>query len=219
MSSTPPIEQQIEQAIDILKGGGVVAFPTDTVYGLGASAFIDHAVERVYRVKGRPRHLPLPLLVSSVSEIEMVAHPVSDMAWCLVQRFLPGGLTVVLPKAPSLSTIAVAGGESVAVRIPNHPIPLSLVHGLGAPITGTSANRSGDISPRTADEVYRQLGDRIDLVIDGGGCSEGVESTVLDLTSQIPRILREGAISRDEIERACGIKIQGVSENANRHWE
>ena len=211
MPSEPHIEQKIEQAVAILKEGGVVAFPTDTVYGLGASAFIDRAVERVYRIKGREHNLPLPLLIGDISEIEMVAYPVPEIAWRLARRFLLGGLTIVLTRSPSLSTLALGGGESVAVRIPDHPIPLALIGGLGSPLTGTSANKSGRLSPLTAEEVLEQIGEEIDLIIDGGRCKGGVESTVIDITQEIPRVVREGAIPRDEIERACGIKIEEAS--------
>ncbi len=203
----PKIEKQIELAISILVSGGLVAFPTDTVYGLGASAFIDRAVKRVYEVKGRPHHLPLPLLLADISEIGMVAYPVPEIAWRLAERFLPGGLTLVLPKAPSLTTIATAGGNTVAVRIPNHPIPLALIRGLAAPLTGTSANISGRASPVTAEEVSHQMGGSVELIIDGGRCPGGIESTVLDITGEVPRILREGAISREDIERACGMVV------------
>ena len=200
------MEQQIEQAIEILKKGGIVAFPTDTVYGLGASALDEEAVARVYEAKGRPRHLALPLLLADISQIAAVARPVPEIAWRLAQRFLPGGLTLVLHKASSVSTVVSGGGEKIAVRVPNHPVPLALIEGLGAPITGTSANLTGSPSPDTAEEVHQQMGDRVNLVIDGGRCPGGMDSTVLDLTGETPRILREGAISREEIERVCQLE-------------
>jgi len=200
------MEQQIEQAIEILKRGGIVAFPTDTVYGLGANALDEGAVLRVYEAKGRPRHLALPLLLADISQIGAVARPVPEIAWRLAQRFLPGGLTLVLHKASSVSTVVSGGGEKIAVRVPNHPVPLALIEGLGAPITGTSANLTGSPSPDTAEEVHQQMGDRVDLVIDGGRCPGGMDSTVLDLTGETPRILREGAISRGEIERVCQLE-------------
>jgi len=183
-----------------------VAFPTDTVYGLGANALDEGAVLRVYEAKGRPRHLALPLLLADISQIAAVARPVPEIAWRLAQRFLPGGLTLVLHKASSVSTVVSGGGEKIAVRVPNHPVPLALIEGLGAPITGTSANLTGSPSPDTAEEVHQQMGDRVDLVIDGGRCPGGMDSTVLDLTGETPRILREGAISRAEIERVCQLE-------------
>lgn len=198
------MDEQIEQAIDILKKGGIVAFPTDTVYGLGANVLDDDAVAKVYRAKKRPRHLALPLLFGDVSQIALVARDVPDIAWRLAERFLPGALTLVLHKASSVSSAVSGGGDKIAVRVPDHPVPIALIDGLGAPITGTSANLSSSPSPLTAEEVYRQMGDMVDLIIDGR-CPGGVDSTVVDLTGEVPKILREGAISREEIARVCGI--------------
>lgn len=200
------MEEQIEQAIAILKKGGIVAFPTDTVYGLGANAVDDDAVTKVYRAKERPYHLALPLLLRDISQIAGVARDVPDLAWQLAQRFLPGGLTLVLHKASVISSVVCGGGDKIAVRVPDHPVPIALIEGLGAPITGTSANLSGSPSLLTAKEVYRQIGDRVDLIIDGR-CPGSVDSTVLDLTGDIPAVLREGAISREEIERVCGMEV------------
>ncbi|MFQ5987752.1 MAG: L-threonylcarbamoyladenylate synthase, partial [Dehalococcoidia bacterium] len=116
------MEQQIQQAIEILKRGGIVAFPTDTVYGLGASALDEDAVARVYEAKGRPRHLALPLLLGDISQIAAVARPVPEIAWRLAERFLPGGLTLVLYRASSVSSVVTGGGDKIAVRVPNHPV-------------------------------------------------------------------------------------------------
>lgn len=205
------IQQQIEKGIAILKQGGLVAFPTDTVYGLGAGAYLPQAVERVYRVKARPRNMPLPLLLAEISQIAEVAEPVSPLAWRLIHRFLPGALTLVLPKSKAVPDILTPiNRDTIAIRIPAHPIPIALIEGLGTPIVGTSANLSGQPSPLTAAEVYAQLGDRIDLIIDCGRCRGGKESTIIDVTGATPVILREGAISREEIQKICG---QAVSVN------
>ncbi|MBA7635595.1 Threonylcarbamoyl-AMP synthase [subsurface metagenome] len=198
---------QVEQAINVLKRGGIVAFPTDTVYGLGASAVDDDAVARVYEAKRRPRHLALPLLLSHISQIESVAQFVPEIAWRLAERFFPGALTLVLYKAPGVSSVVTGGGNKVALRVPNHPVPIALIQGLGTPITGTSANITDGPSLLTAEEVRRQMGDRVDFVIDGD-CPGGMDSTVLDVTGVMPRILREGAISRDEIDRFCSTKMR-----------
>jgi L-threonylcarbamoyladenylate synthase len=195
------IRQQVEQAISILKQGGIVAFPTDTVYGLGACISIAQAVERVYQVKGRPRSMALPLLLADKSQIAQVAYPVPPIAWLLADKFLPGALTMVLPKAKSVPDIITGGGATVAVRIPAHPVPIALARGLGAPIVGTSANLSSKPSSLTAEEVYAQLGDKVDLIIDGGRCRSGKESTIVDLTGQTPVVLREGAISKEELKQ------------------
>jgi L-threonylcarbamoyladenylate synthase len=200
------IRQQVEQAISILKQGGIVAFPTDTVYGLGACISIPQAVERVYQVKERPRSMALSLLLADKSQIAQVAEPVPPIAWLLADKFLPGALTMVLPRAKSVADLVTGGGKTVAVRIPAHPVPVALIQGVGTPIVGTSANLSGKPSALTAEEVYAQLGNKVDLIIDGGRCPGGKESTIVDLTGEAPVLLREGAISREELEQVCEIK-------------
>ena len=195
--------EQIEKGIFILKQGGLVAFPTDTVYGLGACAYNQQAVERVYRVKKRPQNIALPLLLAHTSQIDEVAEFVPQVAWLLAKSFLPGALTLILYKSKSVPDIITAGGITVAIRVSPHPIPIALVEGLGAPIVGTSANLSGKPSSVVAEDVYSQFGDNIDLVIDGGRCLGGRESTIVDVSGGKPVILREGAISREEIEQVC----------------
>lgn len=201
------MDGQILQAIGILKKGGIVAFPTDTVYGLGANAFNDSAVLRVYQAKCRPHHLALPLLLADISQITSVARDVPEIAWQLAECFLPGGLTMVLYKSSSVSTLITGKSNKIAVRVPSHPTPIVLIEGLGVPITGTSANLTGSPSPLTAKEVHNQMGERVDLIIDGE-CPGGIASTVIDLTGESPMILREGAISGEDIERACGALIR-----------
>jgi len=197
------IQQQVEQAIIILKRGGIVACPTDTVYGVGAAINIERAVERVYQIKGRPHSRALPILLADKSEIAEVAKAVPPLAWRLADRFLPGALTIVLPKADSVSDIVTGGLKTIAVRIADHPIPIAVVRGLGVPIVGTSANLSGSPSALTAEEVRAQLGDRVDMIIDGGRCPGGWESTIIDLTGETPLILREGPISSEELREVC----------------
>jgi L-threonylcarbamoyladenylate synthase len=197
------IALQVDRAIEILKAGGIVAFPTDTVYGLGGDAFNSEVAERIYRVKQRPRSLPLPVLLADLTQVAAVADSVPDIARFLMKRFWPGGLTLVLLKGASLPKIITAGGNKVAIRIPNHIASLALIHGLGAPIIGTSANISHKPSPVTAQEVEQQLGSQVDLIIDMGRCPGGLESTVVDVTGETPVILRQGVITEDEIKRAC----------------
>ena len=205
------IQRQVERGISILKQGGLVAFPTDTVYGLGVWANSQQAVERVYSVKERPRNVALSLLLANISQIGEVAEPVPPIAWLLAHNFLPGALTIVLHKSNSVPDIITAGGITVAVRVPAHPIPVALAQGLGAPIVGTSANVSGKPSALTAEEVYSQFGSKIDLIIDGGRCPGGRESTIIDVTGEEPVILREGAISREELRQVYGdIALRGV---------
>ena len=198
------IQEQIKRGVSILRAGGIAAYPTDTVYGLGASAGLPRAIERIYEVKERSFKMPLPLLLSDVSQITRVAESVPEIAWSLINAFLPGALTLVLQKSSSVSDIISGGGTTVAVRIPAHSVPVALVEGLGAPIVGTSANLSGKPSPLTAGEVHSQLGSKVDFIIDGGRCPGGKESTVVDVTGETPVVLREGAISREELRRVCG---------------
>ncbi|MFC1951468.1 L-threonylcarbamoyladenylate synthase [Chloroflexota bacterium] len=194
---------QIKRGISILKQGGLIAFPTDTVYGVGACATNQQAVERVYQVKQRPRNMALPLLLAHTSQISEVAYPVPPIAWLLADIFLPGALTIVLHKSNSVLSIVTGGGSTIAIRVPAHPVPVALAEDLG-PIVGTSANLSGKPSALTADEVHAQLGDKLDLVIDGGRCPGGKESTIVDVTGKVPVILREGAIPREKLEQVCG---------------
>jgi L-threonylcarbamoyladenylate synthase len=197
------MEQQVKKAIHILKKGGIVAYPTDTVYGLGANALDEAAVRRVFAAKRRPHHLAIPILLASISQIDEVARDIPITAWRLAERFLPGGLTLVLYKSPAIPDAVTAGDNKIAVRVPAHPIPIALIEGIGDPITGTSANLSGNPNPVTAEEVRLQLGEHVDLIIDGGRCQGEVASTVIDLTGEHPMILREGIVSREEIEKVC----------------
>lgn len=195
------LQRGIEQGVEILKRGGVIAFPTDTVYGLGADAFNAAAVERIYRIKGRPGHRQLPLLIAGVEQLAILADALPEVARFFAGRFWPGGLTLVLPKGASLPS-HLAQGPGIAVRIPNHPLCLALIEGLGNPIVGTSANMSGRPPALSAGEAEQQLAGKIDLVIDGGRCPGKQESTVVDVTRQTPVILREGIIPSYDIDRA-----------------
>lgn len=201
------MEGKIHQAIETLKNGGIVAFPTDTVYGLGADASSHDAILKIYEAKRRPLRLALPLLLADVSQLPSVARDIPDIAWLLAKNFLPGGLTLVLYKSPSVSSLITGGSEKIAVRVPDHPVPIALLEGLDAPITGTSANLTGRPSPLTSREVYKQLGDRVDLIIDGE-CPGGVASTVVDITTDPIRVLREGAITSEDISRICQATVK-----------
>lgn len=179
----------------------MIAFPTDTVYGLGADAFNPAAVEKIYDIKGRARDRQLPLLIADAETLATLASPMPRLAWFLARRFWPGGLTLVLHKADSLPA-HLAHGPTIAVRVPNHHVPLALIERLKGPITGTSANASGQPAVLTADQVRRQLGGRIDLIVDGGRCRGGTESTVVDLSGGSPAVLRQGIIPAHEIEKS-----------------
>lgn len=202
LRSMSDIQSQIDQAVEILREGGVVAFPTDTVYGLGADAFNATAVARIYDIKGRPRDRQLPLLIADTEALTGLVEPIPGIGWFLARRFWPGGLTLVLPRAGSLPA-HLSHGQTIAVRIPAHPVCLALIRRLGNPVIGTSANPSGQPSVLSADDVARQLGSKIDLVINGGSCPGGRESTVVDVSGQAPTVLREGIIPSDQIHKAC----------------
>jgi L-threonylcarbamoyladenylate synthase len=204
MENELPLETrlQIEQGIDILRKGGVIAFPTDTVYGLGADVFNVEAVERVFAVKKRSRNQALPVLLSDISQINKVAFSMPPLGWRLAHYFFPGALTLVVFRSRSLPDIVTAGEEMVAIRIPAHPVTLALINGLGQPIIGTSANISGTPSLLNAEDVRAQLGDSLDMVIEGGPAPSGIASTVVDVTGEVAVLLREGGISRSELEKA-----------------
>jgi L-threonylcarbamoyladenylate synthase len=202
-NSTVSIQQQVEQATTILKQGGIVVCPTDTVYGVVAAINIEPAVERIYRIKGRPRSQALPILLADKSQMADVAKIVPLLAWRLADKFWPGALTMVLFKSESVSDIVTGGGKTVAVRMANHPMPTAIIRGLGVPIVGTSANLSGHPSALTAEEVRTQIGDQVDMIIDGGRCPGGTESTIVDLSGEEPRILRQGPISFEELKEVC----------------
>ncbi|MBN1644006.1 MAG: threonylcarbamoyl-AMP synthase [Dehalococcoidales bacterium] len=194
-------ESQISQAVSILKKGGVVAYPTDTVYGLGASMTHIPAVERIFKIKSRPRGMALPLLVADYAQIEKIVVSIPPSAERLISEFFPGALTIILPKSDIVPDIITAGNKTIAFRIPEHPVPLALIRGLGKPVVGTSANLSGQLSPLTAGEVKKQIGDKIDMLIDGGKCPGGIESTIVDLSGERPTIRRQGAITLEKLRK------------------
>ncbi len=199
MESFSP-QLQIEKGIEVLKRGGLVAYPTDTVYGLGADIRQEEAVNKIYIVKSRPRNMAFPLLVSSIAEIEKLAAEVTPIARALIDAFLPGALTLVLRASNAVPAYLRTETGTIALRIPAHQVPIDLIKGSGGAIVGTSANLSGQPSPLTAEEVRKQLGDRVDLIIDGGRCT-GKDSTIVVVTEKKPVIIREGAINKETIEK------------------
>ena len=209
------LQREIEKAVRILQKGGVIAFPTDTVYGLGADAYNDRAVERVYGIKNRPKYQQFPLLIADVKQMTTLAGPIPEIAWFLARRFWPGGLTLVLSKANSVPAY-LASGPTIAVRIPNHPVCLALINGLGNALTGTSANTSGQPAALSAEEVQQQLGGRIDLVINGSKCPGGKESTIVDTTREPPTILRQGIIPSHDIDKAYEEYLEANETHCDR---
>jgi len=194
----------IDQAVQILRQGGLVAFPTETVYGLGADARRADAVGRIFQAKGRPANNPLIVHVHDIPAARKYAAHWPDKAQQLAGRFWPGPLTLVVLKNDLITPAATAGGPAVGLRIPSHPLALQLLRQFDGPLAAPSANRSAHISPTTADHVRNDLAGRVDLILDGGPCPVGIESTVLDLTSDPPAILRPGGLSKAQIETIIG---------------
>lgn len=194
------ISQDLATAVTAIINGGVVAFPTDTVYCLAASINKPEAVERIFSIKGREATKALPVLVSDIQQIRQIAE-VSVLAEKLIRQFMPGALTLILKKNNSVSDIVTGGSNNVAVRIPGNGIARKIIDSVGAPVTGTSANLSGRGSVCSAIEVNKQLGEKLDVIIDNGNYPiSGTESTIIDVTIDPIRIIREGAISVYEIE-------------------
>lgn len=191
--------KSIRRARQLLREGDVVAFPTDTLYGLGANAFERFAVRQIFEIKQRPPDKALPVFIYQIDDLNQVARHVPNRAWSLLPHFWPGALTVVLPKNPKLPDDVTAGQHTVAVRIPDHAVCLDLVIEVGRPLAVTSANLSGYANPTTAQEVVEQLGARLPLILDGGPLTTGLASTIIDLSVDPPRLLRPGPISLAEL--------------------
>ncbi len=189
----------LESGVKRLKNGGVVAIPTDTLYGLAADVFSRSAIDRVFAVKGRPKDLALPVLVSNWDQVVKISKNLPSPAQSLANRFWPGGLTLVVEKADGLPEQLTAGGPTVAVRMPAHPVPIHLIDRLGSPITGTSANISGGPDIPSLVELTDQLGDMVDHVIETGPEPKGIASTIIDITIGIPKLLRQGVIPFDSV--------------------
>ena len=198
------LSTSLEQAIDILRTGGVVGIPTDTVYGIAANALDEEAVGKVFKLKGREDTSPIPVLVGQVDDLYRFGREVPDEAIALAGAFWPGQLTIVVTKSEIISSVVSGGLDTVGLRIADHPVPRQLVEALGAPITATSANISGSDSLSSAMAVHEQLGSKLDMVFDGGELPPSRPSTVVDATVSPPRILREGVVSRTAIEQVTG---------------
>ncbi len=194
-----PRTAELDTAAQQLREGGVVVFPTDTLYGLGADVFNESALRRVFDIKGRPAELALPVLVADWQQVETVTSNPSRTSRRLASAFWPGSLTLVLPKSPTLSSLVTGNRDTVAVRMPNHWAPLTLAARLGRPITGTSANRSGAADLKTLAAVQATLVDSVDSILGVGPLPQGTPSTVIDLTGDTPKLIREGATPFAEV--------------------
>lgn len=199
-----PNPAALRQAAETLRSGGLVAFPTETVYGLGAHALDPAAVQRIYEAKGRPSYNPLIVHVADAGAARALASAWPDEAERLAAAFWPGPLTLVLPKHDSIPDSVTAGLPSVALRVPAHPVAHALLREAGIPVAAPSANRSTEVSPTTAQHVARSLGQRVDVIVDGGPCPVGIESTVLSLAGPVPTLLRPGTISVDDLRPVIG---------------
>jgi len=218
-----PTEESLIRAAQIIREGGLVAFPTETVYGLGANALDSEAVGRIYRAKGRPFASPLIVHAADEAMARSVVAEWPPIAALLASRFWPGPLTLILRKAAVIPDLVTAGLDSVGIRVPANPIAITLIQRAGVPIAAPSANRFMQVSPTTAEHVQAGLGDRIPLILNGGATQVGIESTVASLRRESPAILRPGMISQDELESVTGVRwhregtLPHVSESPGLH--
>ena len=210
---TKRITTQIEDAAQIIRQGGLVAVPTETVYGLAGNGLNEAAVREIYEVKGRPAVKPLSLMVPDETAMERYCEAVPPQAHTLAKKFWPGPLTIVLKAKAEIPSIVLAGGTTVGLRCPDHPLTLSLLKRCGLPLAAPSANPSGEESPKTAEQVFTYFDGKIDAVIDGGPCGIGKESTLIDMSAAPYRILRQGALSADAIEQTLldGLTLIGIT--------
>ena len=200
-------EEKIETAVQALKTGNVVVLPTDTLYGLTANALDVVAVEKIFTIKKRPAGMALPLLLADPMDLTDWCRDIPELAWKLVETLWPGPLSVILYRADAIPDVVAGKGDTIAVRIPDHPVPREVVRRLGAPITGTSANISGQEPPLNIDSVREHLGEHIDYFIGEGNLPMGVPSTIIDLTRPVPLVVRQGAVSLNTLHEILGVAI------------
>jgi L-threonylcarbamoyladenylate synthase len=206
------ITRNIDQAVEILKRDGMISIPTETVYGLAANAFKDHAVKKIFDLKKRPYFNPLIVHIKSIDFLSNIAIDIPKVAYTLAERFWPGPLTLVLNKHSDIPDRVTAGKKTVAVRVPDHPITQALLAKLEFPLAAPSANPFGSISPTCAEHVYNHFHDKLEMILDGGECLHGIESTIIGFENNQPILYRHGSIPIEEIERIAGKVL--VSTNA-----
>ncbi len=195
----------LERAVGILRAGGLVAFPTETVYGLGADASNPVAVARIFEAKGRPAAHPLIVHLASAGQLAQWAREIPPMAQLLARKFWPGPMTLILKRRSQVLDVVTGGQDTVGLRVPSHRIAQALLQAFGGGIAAPSANRFGHVSPTTVAHVREELGDRVDLILDGGACEVGIESTIVDCSKGVPIIRRPGKITEDDIRVATGM--------------
>ena len=200
----PEAMEIVQMAAKILQEGGLVAFPTETVYGLGGNGLDNSACEKIYLAKGRPSDNPLILHISEFEELKPIVREISPAAQKLMDAFWPGPLTMVFPKSDIVPEKATGGLDTVAVRFPNHPVARAIIHAAGLPIAAPSANSSGKPSPTRASHVEFDLNGKIDMIVDGGAAEWGLESTIVDVSGEVPMILRPGAVTKEMMEEVVG---------------
>lgn len=210
------LSTDIDQAVTLLRAGGVVAVPTETVYGLGVDAMNPVAVERVFQIKGRPSDHPLIVHISDATHLSDWAREIPEAAYQLAAAFWPGPLTLILKRHPSVPDAVTGGQDTVGIRIPRHPIMQALLKRFGGGIAAPSANRFGRISPTSASHVWDELDDDVDLILDGGPCHLGLESTIVSLVGDEPRVLRPGAVTLAALRAVLGFDIRFVRGDAVR---
>lgn len=211
VNSKEPKKELVKEGASLIKRGKLVAFPTETVYGLGANGLDKEAVAKIFIAKGRPGDNPLILHVASREQVEPLVESISEEAEKVMERFWPGPLTIIFKRSSLVPDVITAGLDTVAVRMPNHPIASEFIKASGVPIAAPSANTSGKPSPTEASHVQEDLGGKIDMIIDGGSTGIGVESTVLDLSGDIPTILRPGGITLEELKKTIPNVVEDLS--------
>lgn len=208
--------EELEHAAAVLRGGGLVAFPTETVYGLGADASNPEALKKIYAAKGRPRNHPLIVHLASETQVAAWVEAMPEAARRLAQRFWPGPLTLILKRAPHVNALVTGGQDTIALRVPSHPVAQGLLAAFGGGIAAPSANRYGRVSATTAEHVREEFGAAVECVLDGGPSEVGIESTIVDVSGARPALLRPGSITARALEDALGVRLVPASAESPR---
>ena len=208
--------EDLRHAVEVLRAGGLVAFPTETVYGLGADASNPHAIAKIYAAKGRPRAHPVIVHLASAQMLPQWASEVPEAAELLAQRFWPGPLTLIVRRAASVNDLVTGGQSTVALRVPSHPTAHALLEAFGGGLAAPSANRYGRVSATTAEHVRSELGHAVDYILDAGACDVGIESTIVDVSGSRPTLLRPGSITAEEVEDVLGGALSAPGASSPR---